>query len=265
MGLFDIFKKNKKEDNQRSKYLRRFELALAKCTSDEDLFKDIQLTFSRFEHLPETSSNTAKEIDAQIYSYIDKLMAAMETSKSEARAQAVHKILFNIDNLIQQRKALAKEFDESPKEDFKIEDGVVVEYLGNGGDIVVPSCVEAIGPRVFKDNQAIRSIVLQEGVKVIGEEAFYLCKALNYVKFPSTLAKIDQSAFYACKALDTVITSNGLITIDFYAFAKCSALKKFNIPRSLKTIKDKAFGGCDALPSDVKKQIKQLNKNAIKD
>ena len=213
MGLLDIFKKEKKDNNLRSKYLRRFELILGKCASDEELFKDIQLTFSRFEHIPEIAGKIAKEIDDQIYALIDNLYKEMETSKSEARSQAVHKILFKIDNLIQQRKALSKDFDESPKEDFIIEDKVLTGYVGNGGDVVVPSEVEAIGPKAFYHNQTIRSIVLQEGVKIISEEAFYLCKALNYVKLPSTLAKIEQSAFYGCKALERVDVTNGLISI----------------------------------------------------
>ena len=265
MGLFDIFKKEKKEDNLRSKYLRRFELILGKCSSDEELFKDIQLTFSRFEHIPELSGKLAKEIDDQIYALIDNLAREMETSKSEVRSQAVHKLLFKIDNLIQQRKALTKDFDESPKEDFVIENKVLTSYVGNGGDIVVPSEVEVIGPKAFYNNQAIRSIILQEGVKIIGEEAFYLCKALNYVKLPSTCAKIEQSAFYSCRALDRVDVSNGLISIEHYAFARCTALKKFNIPKSLTVVRDKAFGGCDELPRDIKKQLKDINKDAIKD
>ena len=263
MGLFDVFKKDKNNANVRSKYLRRFELCLQKCTSDEDLFKDIQLTFSRFEHLSELSSKIAKEIDDQIYANIDSLYAAMQTSKSDARTQRVHKLLFNIDNLIQQRKSLSKEFDESPKEDFIIEDKVLTSYVGNGGDVVVPIEVEAIGEKAFYHNQSVRSIVLQEGVKAIKEEAFYLCKGLNYVKLPSTLDTIGQSAFYACKALERVDVQNGLIAIDYYAFAKCENLKKITIPRTCKTIKDKAFGDCSSLDKDAKNAIKNINKKAL--
>ena len=265
MGLFDIFKKEQKDTSLRSKYLRRFDMALQKCASDEDLFKDIQLTFSRFEHLSDMSSKLSKEIDSQIYANIDSLLAAMNTSKSEARTDRVHKILFNIDNLMQQRKSLSKDFDESPKADFIIEDKVLTSYVGNGGDVVVPIEVEAIAPKAFYHNQSVRSIILQEGVKEIGEEAFYLCKALNYVKFPSTLAMVGQSAFFACKALDRVDVANGLITIDYYAFGKCENLKKINLPRTTKVIKDKAFGGCKSLDRDTKKQIKGINKKALED
>ncbi len=263
MGLFDAFKKDKNNASQRSKYLRRFELCLQKCASDEELFNDIQQTFSRFEHLSEISSKLAKEIDSQIYTNIDSLFEAMQTSKSEARAQRVHKLLFNIDNLMQQRKTLSRDFDESPKEDFVIEDKVLTSYVGNGGDVVVPIEVEAIGEKAFYHNQSVRSIILQEGVKEIKEEAFYLCKGLNYVKLPSTLNHIGQSAFYACKALEKVDVQNGLIAIDYYAFAKCESLKKITIPRTCKKIKDKAFGDCTSLDKDAKKAIKDINKKAL--
>lgn len=265
MGLFDMFKKDNKDNNLRSKYLRRFEIVLGQCSSDEELFKDVQLTFSKFEHIPELNNKIAKEIDDQIYALIDNLHREMETSKSEARSQAVHKILFKIENLIQQRKSLTKDFDESPKIDFIIENNVVTGYVGNGGDIVVPSDVEAIAPKAFYNNQAIRSVVLQEGVKIIGEEAFYLCKALNYVKLPSTLAKIEQSAFYGCRALERVDAVNGLITIEHYAFARCKELKKFTVPRSLTVVRDKAFGSCDNLPRETKKALKSINKDALID
>ena len=262
MGLFGSLKKQKQESNK-AKYLRRFQLCLELAASDEDLFDDIEKTRSRFEHMPEITSKVAMAIDEQIYALIDSLYKTMDTIKSEARAQAAHKTLFKIDNLINERKALSKDFDESPKEDFVIENGVLTSYIGKGGDVVVPSNAEVIAPKAFYHNQSIRSLVLQEGVKVIQEEAFYLCKALSFVRLPVSLAKIDQSAFYACKALEKVETRNGLTSIDYYAFAKCENLKDFIIPKSLKDIKDKAFEGCKSLPRAQKKQIKEINKKAI--
>ncbi len=263
MGIFDIFKKDKKEDNVRSKYLRRFFLITEMASSDEDLFTDIENTRSRFEHMPEATSKLAKEIDERIYELIDSLYTTMDTVKSEARDQAAHKKLFQIDNLMRERKALLRDFDESPKEDFIIEKGVLTSYVGNGGDVVVPSNVEVIAPKAFYHNQTIRSLILQEGVKVIQDEAFYLCKALRYVKLPSTLTRIGQSAFYSCKALETVDMRIGLTVIDYYAFGKCVALKNIEIPKSVKDIKDKAFEGANDLPRQAKKTIKEINKKAI--
>ncbi len=263
MGLFDKFKKEDKNQTLRNKYLRRFFLITEMASPDEDLFTDIENTRSRFEHAPELNSKLAKEIDEQIYALIDSLYKTMDTVKSEARAQAAHKTLFKIDNLLQERKGLSRDFEVSPKSDFVIENGVLTSYIGNGGDVVVPSDVEVIGEKAFYNNTAIRSIVLQEGVKVIKDEAFYLCKALTYVKLPSTLSRIGQSAFYSCKALSTVDMKNGLTTIDYYAFGRCSALKQINLPITVKDIKDKAFTDTDELPRSIKKKIKDINSKAL--
>lgn len=35
--------------------------------------------------------------------------------------------------------------------DFVIEDGVLVKYVGPGGDVVIPTCVTTIGFHAFKD------------------------------------------------------------------------------------------------------------------
>ena len=263
MGLFGFGKKDDKANSQRDKYLRRFQLITVKAVPEEDLFTDIENTRSRFEHLPELSSKVAKEIDEQIYALIDSLYQTMSTKPSEARTQAAHRTLFKIENLIQERRALSKDFEESPRKDFVIENGVLTSYVGNGGDVVLPTNVEVIGPKAFYHNQSVRSVVLQEGVKVIQDEAFYLCKALTYVKLPSTLTRVGQSAFYACKALETVDLKNGTTCIDFYAFGRCSSLKQITIPRSLKTIKDKAFTDCESLPRSIKNQIKEINKKAF--
>ena len=263
MGLFDRFKKEDKDVSLRNRYLRRFLLITELAADDDELFKDIETTRTRFEHAPELKSKLAKEIDEQVYSLIDSLHKTLETTKSEARTQAAHRILFKIDNLLEERKALAKDFDVSPKSDFVIENGVLTSYIGNGGDVVVPNNVEVVAPKAFYHNMSVRSIVLQEGVKVIQEEAFYLCKALTYVKLPSTLSRVGQSAFYSCKALETVELKNGISTIDYYAFAKCTALKNINLPTSIKDIKDKAFSEDDALPRAAKKYIKDINKKAL--
>ena len=265
MGLFDRFKKEDKNVSLRNKYLRRFLLISEMASDDADLFDDLEKTRTRFEHAPELKSKLALEIDEQIYSLIDSLHKTLDTQKSEARTQAAHKTLFKIDNLLEQRKALAKDFDVSPKSDFVIEDGVLVSYVGNGGDVVVPSDVEVVAPKAFYHNMSVRSLILQEGVKEIQDEAFYLCKGLSYVKLPSTLTRGGQSAFYSCKALERVDINNGLSVIDYYAFAKCTALNQIALPRSVKNIKDKAFSECDELPRAIKKQIKEINDKALKD
>lgn len=38
--------------------------------------------------------------------------------------------------------------------DFRIKNGVLVKYVGNGGDVVIPDSVTAIGVKAFKGSAA---------------------------------------------------------------------------------------------------------------
>ena len=41
--------------------------------------------------------------------------------------------------------------------DFIIENGVLIEYVGPGGDVVIPGGVTAVGSQAFWNNQNITS------------------------------------------------------------------------------------------------------------
>lgn len=58
------------------------------------------------------------------------------------------------------------------KQEFVIEKGVLTEYKGPGGDVVIP-----------------------EGVKEIGNQAFTGCKGLASVTIPKSVEEIDKSVF----------------------------------------------------------------------
>ncbi len=56
--------------------------------------------------------------------------------------------------------------------DFVIENGVLKEYKGQGGDVVIPEGVTSIGAWAFKYCSSLASVVIPEGVTSIGDEAF---------------------------------------------------------------------------------------------
>ena len=56
--------------------------------------------------------------------------------------------------------------------DFRIENGVLEKYMGNGGDVVIPEGVKSIGSWAFYGCSSLTGVTIPEGVKSIGERAF---------------------------------------------------------------------------------------------
>ena len=111
--------------------------------------------------------------------------------------------------------------------DFQIENGVLVKYTGNGGDVVIP-----------------------EGVTSIGDWAFYECSSLTSVTIPDGVTSIEDDAFRYCENLTSVTISDSVTSIGDRAFSSCSSLSSVTIPDSVTSIGDGAFSGCDDLADD---------------
>ena len=82
----------------------------------------------------------------------------------------------------------------SDLKDFKIENGVLKEYIGEGGTVIIPEGVTKIGSFAFKGNAQIVSVIISEGVKEIEEMAFQECYGLQKVIIPSSVTRIGFSA-----------------------------------------------------------------------
>ena len=64
--------------------------------------------------------------------------------------------------------------------DFIIENGVLKEYIGTGGDVVIPDGVTHIAEKAFSGYRTLRSITIPESVTEIGSFAFRACDALPF-------------------------------------------------------------------------------------
>ena len=129
------------------------------------------------------------------------------------------------------------------KKDFVINWGRLIEYTGDGGDIIIP-----------------------DGVKEIGW-AFKKCTSLTGVTIPGSVKKIGWSAFEGCSNLKNVsILDGSLEEIGVEAFKKCTSLTDVTIPGSVKKIDERAFSGCSNLKnvSILDGSLEEIGKEAFK-
>ena len=160
------------------------------------------------------------------------------------------------------------------KADFIIENGHLIEYIGNTKHIEIPKGVTAIREFAFEGNAHIESVVIPDSVMEIGRAAFARCKNLTRVVLSNALTVIEiqlflgcenltdiyltgnlkeikRLAFYDCRKLSKIDLPEGISYIGADAFRCCSLLKSIELPKGLKRIGDRAFAGCTNLQDVV--------------
>ena len=161
---------------------------------------------------------------------------------------------------------------------------IIVKYIGNGGDVVIPATVKEIRSEAFSNCQALTSVDFSQatGLTYIGSNAFYNCQNLTSADFsqcsalttigsyafyntkltevtiPAAVTEIGNYAFQNCQALTTVdMSQNTGLTSLSYVFYNCTHLANFSWPVNVATIDSYTFYNCDSLkvvniPSSVK-------------
>lgn len=106
--------------------------------------------------------------------------------------------------------------------DFVIDgNGVLTEYRGAGGEVVIP-----------------------DGVRIIGESAFRNCESISSLVISDTVESIEYAAFACCKNLKKAAIGIGVRSIGEFAFHGCSNLSRIALGKNVLTIGDEAFGNC---------------------
>ena len=106
----------------------------------------------------------------------------------------------------------------------------VSDYLGDGGDIIIPSSVTYNG-RTYS-------------VTSIGTFAFRSSSVTGAV-IPDSVRLIDRYAFFDCDRLVSVTLNEGLETIEYRAFGSCDDLVSIHIPSTVSYIGGSAIGSHD--------------------
>ena len=149
--------------------------------------------------------------------------------------------------------------------DFQIEDGVLVAYLGQGGEVTVPDDVTSIGEGAFKNCDTLTSVILPEGLQSIGESAFENCTGLTAVQFPATLREVGDRAFYGCFALQAADLPDELTTLGSYAFYQCTSLAEAHFPAGLVEVPSFLFTGCGLTSIALPETVTVIGESAFQD
>ena len=104
---------------------------------------------------------------------------------------------------------------------------LLTAYIGDGGDVTIPS-----------------------GVTTIGNSAFYNCSRLTSVEIPNSVTSIEDKAFRACKRLTSVTIGKSVATIGEKAFEQCVELKEIINESDLNITKGSADNGYVAYYAD---------------
>ncbi|MDE6656602.1 MAG: leucine-rich repeat protein, partial [Anaeroplasmataceae bacterium] len=172
------------------------------------------------------------------------------------------------------------------KSEFIIENRILMEYKGKGGEVVIPDDkgIMYIGPFAFSHylldnalevddkndldakkspigNDTITSVIVPEGVEEIQKFAFYNCTALKKVVLPSSVTKVMEFAFYNNTSLEE-INLEDVVVIGARAFYDCERLLEINTMHA-NTIGDFAFANCKYIQSVNLKELKRAGNSAF--
>ncbi len=100
---------------------------------------------------------------------------------------------------------------------------IITKYVGDDTDVVIPSTLKTynvteINNNVFKGNNSITSVTINENLKNINANTFYECTQLKSVKLPESLTTIGNYAFYGCDNLKEIEIPSNVTSIGTKAF-----------------------------------------------
>ena len=132
--------------------------------------------------------------------------------------------------------------------DFVVKDGVLTQYRGRGGDVVIPAGVREIGDAVFYKNERVESVTLPEGLVSIGCAAFN-GTSIRELILPEGLREIGYSAFGDCALLERAYVPDSVCELPDAVFYRCTSLRELVLPEGVKAPGSLSFYGCASLES----------------
>ena len=121
-------------------------------------------------------------------------------------------------------------------------DGIVIKYIGDGGDVVLDEKIKGIGKEAFA-RTAVTSVKIPENIEYIGDRAFALTSELGSIKIPANATGFGNYIFDQ-SGIKKITFEDGIKTIPDSICFHCLSLTTVNMPESVEKIGDGAFMYC---------------------
>ena len=195
-----------------------------------DLYEIIIRGSDREDDDHDSESDDEDESTDSLYSLLEefnlvdplrKILETIDDSEELDEAEEIEEPECHDDDELTEEEEVVDE-QEYNTSDFDIQNGVLIKYVGNGGDVIIPN-----------------------GVRGIGDKAFYLCESLTSVTIPESVESIGWCAFAGCESLTNITILSHSIDVDTAAFMLCSEAV-VTMPESFLKI-SKVFGDCKSI------------------
>lgn len=84
-------------------------------------------------------------------------------------------------------------------------ENVTYTFNSSTGRLIISGTGAMSNDSIFKENDDIVFVVINDGVASIGSWAFYNCTALSGVSIPDSVTSIGHSAFRGCTSLKSIV------------------------------------------------------------
>lgn len=151
----------------------------------------------------------------------------------------------------------------SASNDFIIDDGVLIRYIGSSDNVEIPDDVTEIHADVFRNNAFITKVIIPESVTKIGANAFSKCTSLEDIKIPESVTTIGKEVFMGCISLKSIEIPKSVKVIAEGAFQDCPLLKNIIISEGVTEIESRAFGNIGSADLVLPVSIEAIGKNVF--
>lgn len=158
--------------------------------------------------------------------------------------------------------------------DFIIENGVLVEYIGQGGAVTIPEGVTTIDDHAFYGANTVTSVSIPASVTTIEDLAFIWGDIASITVDPGNANYSSESGvLYNKDKTELVKVPRGKVspytipgsvtTIGTNAFRNCDRLDEVIIPESVTTIEDTAFWSCYLSSIEIPASVTSIGEGAL--